>query len=148
MAKTMTRYQPTPLPDVVNRLFNESFLLPSFWDRAYTGASNAPALPVNLFETKDGFIMQAALPGLNPDSVDIQVVGREISIKGSFTSSLNEEGTWVWRGIPTGDFYETYTLPVEVEGDKVEASYESGILTLNLPKAAHLRPRQIKVSVK
>lgn len=148
MARSMTLSGATPLPEAVNRLFNESFLLPTFWDRTASGAVQMPSLPVNLFETRDGYIMQAALPGLNAETVDIQVVGREVSLKGSFLTDISgQEGSWVWRGIPRGDFYETYTLPTEVQGESVEATYQNGILTLNLPKAEHLRPRQIKVSV-
>jgi HSP20 family protein len=135
----------TPLTDVVNRLFNESFVFPSVLDRSWT-APRRNVLPVSLYETADGFVMQAALPGLRADDLDIQVMGRELSIKGHLDITLPEGGNWIWQGIPTGQFYETYTLPVDIEGEKVEARYESGILYLHLPKAEHLRPKSIKVN--
>jgi HSP20 family protein len=59
-----------------------------------------------------------------------------------------ENVNWIWQGMPTGEFRESFTLPAEVEGGKTEASYEHGVLTINLPKAEHLLPKNIKVSVK
>lgn len=133
----------TRLPDVIDRLFNESFVLPSIFDRSM--GTTRGMFPVNLVETPDAYVMQAALPGLKPEDVDIQVAGREVAIKGTFELTL-PEGSLLWRGIPTGEFYETYTLPVEVASDSVEATYEHGILWLTLPKAEHVRPKTIKVS--
>jgi HSP20 family protein len=106
------------------------------------------ALPVNLYETENGYVLQAALPGINPENADIQVTGREITIAGRFESAAPEKVTWIWQGIPSGEFRETYTLPVEIEGGKVEASYEYGILSVTLPKAEHLRPKNVKVAIK
>jgi HSP20 family protein len=136
----------TRLPDLMDRLFRESFVLPTALDRSVSGGSRG-SLPVNLFETPDGYVLTVALPGMNPEQLDIQVVGREISIKGSFESTVPENGKWIWQGIPSGEFYETFTLPVEVQGDTTEANYEHGVLSLTLPKAEHLRPKSVKVNV-
>lgn len=151
MADTVSRYQPqnsgmTRLPDLMDRLFRESFVMPSVFDRTVNGAGR-PTLPVNLFETQEGYVLNAALPGLNPEALDLQVVGREVTIKGRFEPATPENANWIWQGIPSGEFFETYTLPVDVQGDQTEASYEQGILTLKLPKAEHLRPRSIKVQI-
>ena len=151
MANSVSRYQPqtglTRLPDMMDRLLRESFVLPGAFE-SWTGGSARPTLPVNLFEAGDGYVLQAALPGLKTDTVDIQVVGRQITIKGQFEIHAPENANWLWRGIGSGEFQESYSLPVEVESDKVEAGYENGILSITLPKAEHLRPKNIKVSVK
>ncbi len=151
MADTVARYQPhnggmTRLPDLMDRLFRESFVMPSMVERS-VNASGRPSFPVNLFETPEGYVLDAALPGLDPDKLDLTLVGREVTIKGYFEAKAPENGNWIWQGIPAGEFFETYTLPVEVQGDTTEASYEHGILSLKLPKAEHLRPRSIKVNV-
>ena len=151
MATTLSRYQPqttaTRLPDMVDRLFRESFVMPTFFDSLWGGTAR-PSLPVNLYETNEGYTLQAALPGINPDNVEIQVVGRDLSIKGRFESWSQDNVKWIWRGMPTGEFFESYTLPADVEGDKVQATYEHGILSITLPKAEHARPKSIQVSVK
>ena len=82
MADSVSRYQPqgaTRLPDLMDRLFRESFVTPGLIER--NGVS-VPRLPVNLFETPDSYVMHAALPGLNLDNLEIQVVGREVTVKG------------------------------------------------------------------
>jgi HSP20 family protein len=125
MANTISRYQPqstgvTRLPDLVNQLFNESFVAPSLFDRSFAGGTTRPSLPVNLWETTDGYVMQAALPGMSADNLDIQVTGREVSVRGKLEVTSPENGTWIWQGIPGGEFFETYTLPAEIESDAVE----------------------------
>jgi HSP20 family protein len=144
----MTRYEPQTtlarLPDLVDRLFQESFVMPSFFDRTWSKS----AWPVNLFETPESYIMHVAIPGLTPDHLNVQVVGREVSIQGKIELSTPEKGNWIWQGIPAGEFSQTFTLPVEVDGDGVEATYDYGILTLGLPKAAHLRPKNIEIKIK
>lgn len=148
MANSATRYTQSAaprLPDMVDRLFRESFVLPTFWDRTSSDMAH-PSLPVNLFETPESYVLHAALPGLKPDNLDIQVVGREVSIKGRFEVSTPENGQWIWQGIPSGEFRESYTLPVEVDSENTQASYDYGILTIALPKAEHSRPKTIKVT--
>ncbi len=150
MADSVTRYPTqngmTRLPDLMDRLFRESFVLPTVLDRTVSGASR-PSLPVNLIEAGEGYQLYAAIPGMDPEKLDIQVVGREVSIKGTIESNVPDGSKWLWQGIPTGEFFETFTLPVEVQGDSTEATYEHGILSLKLPKAEHLRPRSVKVNV-
>jgi HSP20 family protein len=150
MADSVSRYPSTNgmtrLPDLMDRLFRESFVLPTALDRSVNNSGRV-SLPVNLFETQEGYVLTVALPGMNPEQLDIQVVGREVSIKGAFASNVPENATWIWQGIPTGEFFETFTLPVEVQGDTSEANYEHGVLSLTLPKAEHLRPKSVKVNI-
>lgn len=146
---TISRYQPqaglTRLPDLMDRLFQESFVAPTVFGNL-SGGTARPGMPVNLYETTDSYVLQVALPGINPDALDIQVMGREVSIKGHFEAQAPEKANWIWRGLPAGDFFETYSVPVEVEADKSQAAYEHGILSLTLPKADHVRPRNITVT--
>ena len=150
MATQLTRYQPgtgvTRLPDMVDRLFRESFVMPSLFGDLWGGTAR-PGLPANLFDTGDSYILQVALPGINPENADIQVMGRDLTISGNFETVQPENASWIWQGLPTGQFYEKYTLPLEVERDQVHATYEHGILSITLPKTEHAKPKSIKVSV-
>jgi len=150
MANTVSRYQPhnsvTRLPDLMDRLLQESFVIPGMLDRA-GGQGAQSVMPVNLYESGDAYTLQLALPGLSADNIDIQVIGREVTVKGTSKSEAPEGVRWIWRGIPNGEFQETYTLPAEVQGDKTQASYEYGILAITLPKAEHLKPRTVQVTV-
>ena len=151
MTNGLTRYAPrtgvTRLPDLVDRIFQESFVAPALFDQYLQGRTRGSALPANLLETGDSYVVQIALPGIAMDSLDIQVMGREVAVKGKVEVPAPENGTWIWQGIPAGEFTETFTLPVDVEGDSASATYEHGILWLNLPKVEHARPKNIKVNV-
>jgi HSP20 family protein len=150
MASNMTRYEQsngvTTLPDLVDRFLRESFAAPPIVNRM-TG-SFRPGFPVNLFETKDAYVLHAALPGLNLDNIGIQVMGRKVTVEGKFDINTPEGGNWLWQGIPTGEFGETFTLPLEVDSTRTEATYEHGILSVVLPKAEHAKATTIKVTQK
>lgn len=84
---------------------------------------------------------------IDTDTLDIQVMDCQVSVKGRFEIPTPEQqGAWIWRGLSDRDFYESYTLPVQVDADKTEATYDHGILTLTLPKADHARPKSVKVT--
>lgn len=146
---TISRYQPqdqpTRLPDLVDRLFRESVVGPAVLNNL-AGGTARPSTAVNLYETADSYILQLALPGIKVDALDIQVMDRQVSVKGHFEVQVPEGGSWIWHGLSNGDFYESYTMPVQVEADKTQATYNDGILTLTLPKADHLRPKSVKVT--
>lgn len=151
MDKPVTLFQPrttelTRLSDVMNRLFSESFVVPTFFNELMGGTAR-PAFPVNLYEVNDAYVLQVALPGIKLENLEIQVMGREVTIKGVFELHVPEKVTWIWRGLPVGEFCETFTLPFEVEREKVQATYENGILQITLPKVEYAKPKTIAVKM-
>ena len=148
MASALIRSTPTTgtgitrLPDVISRLFDESFVMPSVFDRSFRQAPGS-----NLYETDDEYIVQVALPGVDAEQVDIQVTGQQLTLKGSYSIPTPENATVVWKGIGEGSFVESMTLPVEVDASTAEARYEYGILSITLPKAEHAKAKTITVSV-
>ena len=94
----------------MNQLFEQSFVLPSLFDRGTLGGTSRPSLPVNLWEINEGYTFQVALPGMQPENFDIQVMGREVSIHGKYEMKGPENGTWIWQGISGGEFHESFTL--------------------------------------
>jgi HSP20 family protein len=150
MATSLTRsasrpeYTPvTRLPDLVDRLFQENGFGLTPRDRWTLGSAH----PVNLYETTEGYLMQIALPGIKSENLDIQVMPRQVTIQGTYDISVPENSRPLWQSFQGGEFQQTYALPMEVESEQVDARYENGILTLDLPKREHLRPKSVKVSV-
>ena len=131
------------LRDAMDRLVADSFISP----RALLGSVGATmALPANLFETNEGFIVQFSLPGVDPDKVQITVQGETISLKGERHQAQFENSRQLWNGIQAGRFEQTFSLPTAVDAEGAQALYEWGMLTLRLPKAQHARAHTIKVS--
>jgi HSP20 family protein len=109
-------------------------------------AARAGAYPaLNLYETPDGYVLTAELPGVAGDAIDVSVEGDRVTLRGERRSERPTEASIHRRERPTGEFRRALQLPVPIDADKVEATYRSGVLTLRLPKAAEHRPRQIRV---
>src|SRR5579883_68849 len=133
-----------PLRQVMDRLFQESFLLPSIFDRM--GALGAPS-GSNLWETGESYIVQLAMPGLKPDSISCTVEDNVLTCRGETALQASENAKEIWHSFG-GEMEYRIQIPTEVEGDRAQATYEHGVLTVTLPKAAHARARTIKVVAK
>jgi HSP20 family protein len=137
-----------PLRQVMDRLFSESFLLPSFFgDVATSGSRWTPAVGTNLWETPDGYILQVAMPGMKADSINATIEQNVLTLKAESAVSTPEKANAIWQSFGGGANYRIQ-LPGEVESSQVQATYEAGVLTLNLPKHARVRAQTIKVVAK
>jgi HSP20 family protein len=143
----MTRYDPfsdmITLRQAMDRLFEDSFVSPLSW-RNVNGESMSPALDVH--QTPDEIVVTAALPGLKPEDVDITITGQTLSIRGEFKA--DEEVTrdqYLYRERRYGSFNRQLQLPVRTKGDAASATFDNGVLTLRIPKAEEVKPRQIEV---
>lgn len=99
-------------------------------------------LPLDVVGTEDAFVLTAYLPGVNPEQVEITFEGEELSIRGEFPQA---QGELLKRELYHGPFERRLTFHVPVNADAIEAGYEQGVLTLRVPKAEVVRPKQIKV---
>ena len=125
----------------MERMFEESFG-PT---RDYAGEEFR--LPIDAYATQGEIIVQAGLPGVKPESVEISVEGDTLKIGAELPARLeNVDYTFTER--PHGRYSRSLLLNVPVEADKAEAHFDNGLLTLRLPKAEAVKPKQIKVKAK
>jgi HSP20 family protein len=130
------------LRDAVNSLFQESFVRPG---APGTGSQTA-ALPLDVAETENDFIVHASLPGLKPEDVHITVHGDTVTIRGETKAEEEKKGkTWHIRERRFGTFQRSLALGAPIDSDKANAKFEHGVLTLTLPKAEQAKPKQIKI---
>lgn len=110
--------------------------LPTHW---------APA--VDVYETDDAFVLAAEVPGVEQSEVDVQIRDSVLVLRGHHNPcSENPKPTYHRLERPTGSFERRFSLPQEVDADKVKASLSDGVLTLTLPKRQRLpRPRRVQV---
>lgn len=102
--------------------------------------------PMNLWEDDDNLYMEAELPGLGIDDLEIFVTGgNQLSIKGERKQPELEDGKWHRRERGFGKFSRIFELPVNVNADEVSAEFSQGVLTITLPKAVEAKPRKIEV---
>lgn len=127
----------------MDRLFDDDTFRPRVWRPVTLGAE--PALDV--MTTPDELVVKASLPGWKPDSVDITLTGSTLTISGEMEEvTRREDESWVLNEIRQGSFSRTLELPEGLVGDRASATFEHGILTLRLPKAEEVKPRQIKIT--
>ena len=130
--------------ETVDHLFDRGFGRP--WRLA---GLEEGFFPIDLLENDDDLVVKASLPGVKPDEVRISVTGDTLTIKGETTSETEEKKANYYRQERRyGSFQRSLSLPVKVDADKAEATFEHGVLNLRLPKAQDVRPKTIEVKPK
>lgn len=100
--------------------------------------------PVDIEETDDAFLVEADLPGVKREDVDVELLDNQLVIHGE-AKERERVGILRRRTRRTGQFDYRVTLPGEVDGDRVEAQLAEGVLHLEIPKAASTQRRRIAV---
>ena len=125
-------------------VFGKEFL--PVWRRTPT-EERAWAPAIEMFEKDDKFVVRAELPGIKREEIDISVSDDTLTIKGERKSKNEvEEEDYYCREHSYGSFFRSIALPSDINTEKIEASYESGVLEVSLPKAAEAKPKKISIS--
>src|SRR5437868_5044731 len=127
----ITRSEPfrgmVPLSDAINQLFSESFASPRFFGRGVGPMANS-----NLYETKEGFVLQVALPGVASDAVEVTLREDVLTLKAKSELPTPEGARALWSSLGTTEYAQSFTLPTPVNAEATRAEFADGILTLTL----------------
>ena len=120
------------------------------FDRLGTGvapARGAPFPPVNLYESTEGFVLTAEIPGVKNEDLEVSVEGERVTIGGKRAIEYPSDGSTSLhrRERQTGSFRRTFTLPEPADPEKTEAICRHGVLMVRIPKAESAQPRRISV---
>jgi HSP20 family protein len=99
---------------------------------------------VNIFETKDGYVLEAEMPGVNKDGLEITLEGTEITITGH-RKVETLVGNALFTESNEADYRRVFELDPAIDTSKVSARMDQGVLTLSLPKSERVKPRKISV---
>jgi len=103
---------------------------------------------VDISETENGYIFKAELPGLSKDDVKITLKDDVLTLRGEKKSNCKaEDQTYHLCEIVTGKFARSFRLHAPVEKEKINAAFENGILTMDIPKAEEAKPKEIEISM-
>ena len=134
------------LRHTMDRLFDESLTRP--WRSLGWDAAEA-YVPMDVYETDEHLMVKASMPGVKPEDVDVSITGDTLTIKGEVKVEEEErKPNYCRQERRFGTFQRALTLPTQVEGEKTEAVFENGVLTLNIPKAEAVKPKTIKVKAR
>ncbi len=104
--------------------------------------------PVDVRETNEAILVQAELPGLRPDDVDVRVENGVLTVSGEKKHEVEEgkeESGYHLFERRYGRFERSFTLPSSVSHDAIKARFDNGVLTISLPKAETARPRRVQI---
>ena len=100
--------------------------------------------PVNVVETKDGYLLEAEMPGVSKEGLEILLEENELTIVGHRKFGVDGAQP-LYRESVDRDFRRTFVLDPTIDTAKINAKMNHGVLTLNLPKAEKVKPRKISV---
>lgn len=137
--------------------FRDMMQIRDVMERAFMGGVVRPAsallpagrgnMPIDVTERGNTYTLRATLPGVRPDQVQVTIAENTVTIAGHTTlEQEDEEQNYLMRERRAGSFRRSVTLPAQLDANAATASFEHGVLTLRLPKAATAEPRRIPIS--
>jgi HSP20 family protein len=139
----MIRWEPfgemSSLRRAMDRVFDD-------FGRGWRGGEAELTFPIDLSETENEVVVKAVLPGIKPEDVDISVSDGVLTVKGeSKFEQKTERENYYRQEIRYGAFSRSVPLPSRVNHEQADAEFKDGVLTVSLPKAEEVRPKQIKI---
>jgi HSP20 family protein len=129
------------MDELLQRFFQGDAILPA------SNGSFAP--PLDVIDNKDSVIVKAEIPGMKPEEIDISVSGDTLTVRGEKKFEKKEESEGYLRQERTyGSFSRMIMLPFHVKSDKVDATYENGVLEIRLAKSEDSKAQKIKVKAR
>jgi HSP20 family protein len=134
-----------PLRQWVDRVFDDAFAREG--NAAGNGSAGFQSLPVNVWETPDGYHAALLAPGLDEQTLNVTVHDDTLVIEGELQFNVPEGAKPIWQEFGPAKFRRSLRLGTAVDPARVEATYHTGLLLVTMPKAEHAKPRQIRVQV-
>ena len=111
-----------------------------------TSARGPRWMPMDLYRVEDHFVVAVDLPGVDPGSIDLNVDGNTLTIRAERSVRGDENAQWLAQERPAGSFMRQLNLGDGLDVERIQASYDAGVLTVTIPVAEKARPRKIHVS--
>lgn len=149
-SRDVSRWPPLEELDELERRLEHIFRWPFLFALRYFPVVEKHWTPtIDLFEKGDRFVVKAELPGMKEEGIDVSVMGDILTVKGEREreSDVKEED-YHRSEFTYGRFFRAIGLPTDVDADKMEASYEDGVLEVILPKATKIKLRKVAISSK
>jgi HSP20 family protein len=111
-----------------------------------TTARSLSGMPMDAYRVGDNFVAHLDLPGVDPGSIDLSVVGNTLTVSAERSAPQLENAEWAIAERPFGSYTRQLVLGRSLDTDRLEASYHDGVLTLSIPVAEKARARKITVT--
>lgn len=144
------------LRQAMDQLVNESFVggapFRTLWSRGgATSGTGWSGMPLDIYATNDEVVVLAAVPGVQPDDLEVSYQDGTLLLSGTLPNVAESEetqgATWYLHELPAGTFRRAVSLPFAIDADKAQATFAHGIVRIVLPKAEAAKPRKISIAV-
>ena len=134
----------TTMQNRINRLFNEPY-----WPKGRMDDDSGMGMwnpVVDLYEKDDHFVIKAELPGVNKKDIAIDLKDRVLTLSGErlYENEVKEEN-YYRRERSYGKFQRVFTLPADVDSDKIKADFNDGLLQIEVPKPEEQKPKKVTI---
>ena len=134
------------LQDRINRIFNESFGRSRDFDDEVSLYDWRP--PVDIYETGEGIVLKIELPGVKKDDVSVEIKDNVLTIKGErLLDPAIEDENYYRKERSFGKFNRSFSLQQLIKPDLIKASFKDGVLTVEVPRPAEEKPKQVTVNI-
>ena len=103
--------------------------------------------PIDIFETPDGLVLQADLPGVTPESLELQVQDNKLSLFGKVSLPIPAAARMIHQEYQVGHFLRSFILSDEVDHERISAKLSQGVLEVVLPRLPKAEPRRVQIQV-
>ena len=103
--------------------------------------------PIDIFETDEGLVLRADLPGVTAETLDLQVQDNKLTLFDRAEAALPDSDALRHQEFESGDFLRSFILSDEVDHERIQANLSNGVLVVVLPKSAQSEPRRIQVNI-
>jgi len=136
------------LSDTLDRLTSPRWGGTQF-DRS-NGASWSVPMPIDVYSSGDQVVLIAAVPGMQPDDLELTVHQNTVTLRGTIRSAADaddaKDATWHVSELGSGAYQRSVTLPFPIDADHAHATFEHGLVRVTLPKADSAKPKKIAIT--
>jgi HSP20 family protein len=116
--------------------------------RGSSGGAEDWSISMDVIQRPDEIIVKASIPGVKPETIDLAVEDDVLTLRAERKPDFEDDkSVYLIQERATGSFYRALRLPETVDANKIQSTYENGVLTINLPKAEEKKKRQIKIQI-
>jgi HSP20 family protein len=112
----------------------------------FLGAARPAAMQMDAYRSGEDFIVHFDLPGINPETIDLDVERNVLNVRAERRSPAPDDAEMIVAERPTGTFTRQLFLGETLDTERIDASYDAGVLTLRIPVAEQAKPRRIEIS--
>lgn len=133
-------YRPASLLEDIDQLAREFW---TSWEPSFSGATLVPH--TDMYEEKDHLVIKTELPGITEKDLEVTLEGDVLTIKAEKKEEVTEDATHHTRERYYGKYVRSMSIPSHVNGNKISATFDNGVLELRIPKAEEIKAKRIEV---